>query len=52
MVLDIPEVGIEDVGQEECQVAREISVEEVEEANSKDDCINGRGWRIFHSRNT
>ena len=35
-----PEVGVEEVGQDECQDV-EINVEEVDEGNSKNDCMNG-----------
>ena len=41
VVLGGPEGGVVEVGQDECQGV-EIDVEEVEEENSKDDCMNGR----------
>ena len=37
-----PEGGVEQVGQDECQGV-EINMEEVDEVNSKEDCMNGRG---------
>ena len=40
-VLGSPEGGVEEVGQDECQ-GLDINVEEVDEENSKDDCMNGR----------
>ena len=41
VVLGGPEEGVVEVGQDECQGV-EINVEEVEEGNNKDDCMNGR----------
>ena len=41
-VLGGPEGGVEEVGQDECPGVSEIGVEEVDEENSKDDCMNGR----------
>ena len=38
-MLGDPEGGVDEVGQEECQGVSEISVEEVDEGNSKDDCM-------------
>ena len=42
----VPEGRVVEVGQHECQGV-ELNVEEVEEENSKDDCMNGRWWWIF-----
>ena len=38
-MLGIREGDVEEVGQEECQGVSEKGVEEVDEENSKDDCI-------------
>ena len=40
-MLGRPEEGVEAVGQDECQGASEITVEEVAEVNCNDDCMVG-----------
>ena len=52
-MLGRPEEVVEQVGQDECQGASEISVEEVDEGISKDACNGGmRMVDFLHSRNT
>ena len=40
------EGGVGEVGQDECQGVSEIGVEEVDEENSKDDCMNGLSFHF------
>ena len=46
VMLDGPEEGVVEVGQDECHGV-EINVEDVEEGNNKDDCMVGRLRWIF-----